>query len=169
MADSPADFPPSGCGACGAFGASSQCAGCKAVRYCNGECQTAAWSAGHKKECSRLKKAGANGMYVKTLKEAPEGAESPAPGTKVLVHYTGTLANGSKFDSSRDRGTPFSFAVGMGRVIRGWDEGVAAMKYGQRAMFYLSPEYGYGDQGAGGAIPGNSFLIFDVELIEEDK
>merc|ERR1711991_85032 len=155
MSDSPADFPPSGCGACGAFGASSQCAGCKAVRYCNGECQAAAWSAGHKKECSRLKKAGANGMYVKTLKEAPEGAESPAPGTKVLVHYTGTLANGSKFDSSRDRGTPFSFAVGMGRVIRGWDEGVAAMKYGH--------------QGAGGAIPGNSFLIFDVELIEEDK
>ena len=161
------DYPPLGCDACGAVPAPLQCAGCSAVRYCNPVCQKAGWTGGHNKMCKRLKKAKANGYYVKTLTAAPEGAQSPAPGTVVVVHYTGTLANGSKFDSSRDRGSPFEFACGMGNVIQGWDTCVAQMKYGQRAMLYLSPAYGYGSQGAGEVIPPNAFLVFDVELIKE--
>jgi len=84
----------------------------------------------------------------------------------VTVHYTGTLANGNKFDSSRDRGKPFQFRIGTGEVIRGWDEGVAKMSKGQRAKLTISPDYGYGAQGAGGVIPPNAQLIFDVELID---
>jgi FKBP-type peptidyl-prolyl cis-trans isomerase len=97
------------------------------------------------------------------------GAEAQK-GKLVFVHYTGWLdengAKGKKFDSSRDRGTPFKFALGAGMVIAGWDEGVSGMKVGGQRTLMIPPELGYGARGAGGVIPANSKLIFDVELID---
>jgi FKBP-type peptidyl-prolyl cis-trans isomerase FkpA len=89
-----------------------------------------------------------------------------AAGHTVSVHYTGWLTNGTKFDSSLDRREPFQFPLGKGRVIRGWDEGVAGMKVGGRRKLTIPPQLGYGAAGAGGVIPANATLVFEVELLE---
>ncbi|KAL3867857.1 hypothetical protein ACJMK2_040703 [Sinanodonta woodiana] len=115
-------------------------------------------------------------------KEIIQAGSGPCPkkGQTVVVHYTGTLENGKKFDSSRDRGSQFEFKIGVGQVIKGWDEGVMTMKIGERAKLTISPDYGYGTTGVSGVyplqigvltcsltiltIPSNAVLIFDVEL-----
>jgi FKBP-type peptidyl-prolyl cis-trans isomerase len=89
----------------------------------------------------------------------------PKQGETVTVHYTGWLADGSKFDSSVDRGEPFAFVLGAGQVIGGWEEGVAAMRVGDKARLTIPPELAYGEAGYPGAIPPNATLIFEVELL----
>jgi len=103
------------------------------------------------------------GMKIETLKEGT--GEIAKNGDTVSVHYTGTLENATKFDSSVDRGTPFSFILGAGRVIQGWDLGVAGMKVGEKRKLTIPPELGYGASGAGDVIPPNATLIFEVELL----
>lgn len=104
-----------------------------------------------------------SGLQYEILKPGT-GADAKA-GQKVSVHYTGWLTNGKKFDSSLDRGTPFEFLLGGGQVIRGWDEGVAGMKVGEKRKLTIPPELGYGARGAGGVIPPNATLLFEVELL----
>ena len=103
--------------------------------------------------------------YVVTQKGT--GTAKPARGVTVKAHYTGTLANGKKFDSSRDRGAPFQFPVGTGRVIKGWDEAFSDMVKGEKRILIIPPHLGYGPRAIGGGlIPANSVLIFDVEMID---
>lgn len=105
-----------------------------------------------------------SGLRIQTLEEG-SGAVAEA-GRTVTVHYTGWLPDGREFDSSRTRGEPFSFPLGRGRVIEGWDRGVTGMREGGRRILVIPPELGYGERGAGQAIPPNSWLVFDVELLD---
>ena len=95
--------------------------------------------------------------------EVVGAGDTPQPGDYVVVHYTGALQDGTKFDSSLDRGEPFVFQIGVGQVISGWDEGVGSMKVGGKRRLTIPPELGYGARGAGDVIPPNAALIFDVE------
>ncbi len=106
-----------------------------------------------------------SGLKYLLTKEG-EGEATPRPGDTLTVHYTGTLLEGAKFDSSRDRGTPFRFPVGRGRVIRGWDEAFLGMRRGEQRTLIIPPDLAYGAGGAGGVIPPNATLIFEVELID---
>ncbi len=105
-----------------------------------------------------------SGLQYEVLTEGKGGAVEN--GNLVSVHYTGWLDDGTKFDSSVDRGQPFQFKVGAGQVIKGWDEGVEGMVPGEKRKLIIPAELGYGDAGAGGVIPGGATLTFDVELIE---
>jgi FKBP-type peptidyl-prolyl cis-trans isomerase len=105
-----------------------------------------------------------SGLEYETVK--PGDGPEAKPGQLVRVHYTGTLADGKKFDSSRDRGEPFQFVLGKGQVIKGWDEGVAGMLVGERRILTIPPELGYGVKGFPPRIPADATLTFDVELVE---
>lgn len=102
-------------------------------------------------------------LKIEVLQEG--GGEVAETGQNVSVHYTGWLTDGTKFDSSVDRGQPFQFPLGAGRVIQGWDQGVKGMKIGEKRKLTIPPDMGYGARGAGGVIPPNATLVFEVELL----
>ena len=104
-----------------------------------------------------------SGLKYEDVKQGT--GDAATAGKNVSVHYTGWLTNGTKFDSSKDRGQPFEFPLGGGRVIKGWDEGVQGMKVGGVRKLTIPPSLGYGSRGAGGAIPPDSTLVFEVELL----
>ncbi|MDV0439167.1 FKBP-type peptidyl-prolyl cis-trans isomerase [Xanthomonas sacchari] len=115
---------------------------------------------------------GSIAAFQATDERVGDGAEA-RPGSRVTVHYTGWLYDehakdkrGEKFDASADHGQPFSFVLGGGQVIRGWDEGVAGMRVGGKRLLMLPSDYGYGDSGAGGVIPPGASLVFEVELLD---
>jgi FKBP-type peptidyl-prolyl cis-trans isomerase len=104
-----------------------------------------------------------SGLQIEKLVDGQ--GDAPRSGDSVAVHYTGWLTDGTKFDSSVDRGQPFRFLLGRGQVIRGWDEGVATMRVGDKVRLTIPPELGYGARGAGRVIPPNATLVFEVELL----
>lgn len=107
-----------------------------------------------------------DGGVMKKVTKVGEGTDRPGKGAEVAVHYVGTLTDGTKFDSSVDRGKPIEFTLGIGQVIKGWDLGIGSMRKGEKATLTIAPEYGYGDAGAGGVILGGATLLFDVELVK---
>ncbi|KAG8237756.1 hypothetical protein J437_LFUL014299 [Ladona fulva] len=107
-----------------------------------------------------------DGGVLKEILVEGSSDKIPANGNKIIVHYVGTLTDGTKFDSSRDRGTPFDFMLGKGSVIRAWDIGVATMRKGEKAVFTCKPEYAYGKQGSPPKIPPDATLIFEGHFLE---
>jgi FKBP-type peptidyl-prolyl cis-trans isomerase len=113
--------------------------------------------------CGRNNFVTKSGVKIEVLVEGK--GVSPKEGQVVTVHYTGWLTDSTKFDSSHDRNQPFTYQFGVGQVIQGWDDGVATMKVGGKSKFTIPPELGYGPRGAGGVIPPNATLVFEVELL----
>jgi FKBP-type peptidyl-prolyl cis-trans isomerase len=105
-------------------------------------------------------------MPVKIETLAPGTGDGAKDGDALVVHYTGTLVDGKKFDSSRDRNEPFTVTLGQGRVIKGWEQGLQGMRAGEKRRLTIPPDLGYGDRGAGGVIPPGATLVFEVELLE---
>ena len=103
---------------------------------------------------------------LRIIEHIKGNGDNPKSGQKVTVHYSGFLQTGTKFDSSHDRGKPFEFILGQGQVISGWDEGIAQLKKGGKSTLIIPPDLGYGEKGAGGVIPPNSTLLFEVELVD---
>lgn len=101
----------------------------------------------------------------KEVLEAGDGKTFPKKGDTLQMHYRGTLENGTEFDSSYSRNKPFEFIIGIGQVIKGWDEGVMKMSLGEKAKLSITPDYGYGARGAGAVIPPNAHLYFEVKLL----
>lgn len=120
-------------------------------------------SQGSKKMTDKTPVTTASGLQY--VEEVVGTGATPKTGQTVVVHYTGTLESGKKFDSSRDRNQPFEFTLGVGQVIKGWDEGISTMKVGGKRKLTIPPQLGYGARGAGGVIPPNATLLFDVELL----
>jgi len=133
-----------------------------AIAACGKDAKSAGFSASLGVDTTTMTKAPSGLWYTDMV--VGQGAEAE-PGRTVSVHYTGWLTNGTKFDSSRDRGEPFAFTLGAGQVISGWDEGVKGMKVGGRRKLVLPPPLAYGDGGAPPAIPPGATLVFDVELL----
>jgi len=152
------------CAICEKTGVSNlfACSACKGLFYCSKEHQKEHWPL-HKSICSKIQgcKKNGHGVIAETLKQGEEG-KYPPNGSKVKVNYIGMFPDGKIFDQSSE---PFEFTLGVGKVIRGWDEGIAKMTKSEKAKLYISPEYGYGSRGAPPTIPPNSPLIFEVELL----
>jgi peptidylprolyl isomerase len=146
-----------------------------AIMFCSG-CQDTGGSKDHSAVADQAIAAGkipqipgdtvttASGLKYLEIRTGTGAA--PKTGQTCVMHYSGWLTDGTKFDASRDRGQPFPFPLGQGRVIRGWDEGVASMKIGGRRILVIPPQLGYGERGAGGVIPPNATLVFEIELLE---
>ncbi len=122
-----------------------------------------AFAGGCNKDMTGTEQTTASGL--KYTDEVVGTGETPKSGQTVSVHYTGTLTDGKKFDSSRDRNQPIVFTIGVGQVIKGWDEGIMTMKVGGKRKLSIPPDLAYGSSGAGGVIPPNATLLFDVELV----
>jgi len=115
---------------------------------------------------TKVNKMVTNPSGLKYIDQVVGKGPAPVKGKQVTVHYTGTLEDGKKFDSSVDRKEPFIFSIGVGQVIKGWDEGVMSMRVGGKRKLVIPADLGYGSRGAGGVIPPNATLLFDVELLD---
>lgn len=148
------------CASCKEFKATQLCTGCRGVMYCSKEHQLQHWKQ-HKAVCHHLREANQKGFVKVITTPAADPSKKPAAGNTVKVNYYGYLASGKRFDSNDG----FEFTIGVGQVIRGWDEGVATMAVGEKATFYISAGYAYGERGFPPDIPPKYPLVFDVELV----